>query len=95
MSQLSVVQTGKVGWMYLAHTELTERDTFSSILGPLLKKATNDTIEIQTAPENERTITQREEVTQRVVVIRCEFNKVELVQFFCTESFTDNSTLEI
>ena len=80
--------------MYLDYPDLTTRDEFATILGPLLNHLVKETIDIQEIQEL-ITITKTESVRQRVVVIRCDYEKVELSRSFFMDAFAADSNLPI
>jgi len=94
-SQLKAVRTGKIGWLYLAHPDLTHRGELVQVLSPIIKQYFNKEVEFQAVPEFE-TVTVREKVVkQRVLAIRCSHDSLEDMRAFFTEAFAADSGIRI
>ena len=85
-SRLSAARKGQVGWLYLAHPDLTNREEFATILRPLLQKHTRESIDLQAVYEFINSATANS-IRQRLVVLRCDFEKLDRVRNFCMEAF--------
>ena len=95
---LKAIRTGKAGWMYMAHPDLTYRREFEEILSPIIEKAFKRKIEFHATPEME---TQRDPTNnnllfkQRVLAIRCPYEEVQAIRQFLTEVFAPDTSYNI
>jgi len=92
---LKAVRTGKAGWFYLAHPDLTFRNEFQKYLPALIKNELNKVVEFQIAPENETVEMNNEKVSQRVLVARCPYEDTEKIRTFFMKIFSPDSEVEI
>ena len=94
-SQLRAVRTGKIGWLYLAHPDLTHRGEIVQVMKPLVKGHFNKDIEFQAVPEMESITVGQSTIKQRVLCIRCPHDSLEEMRGFFTEAFSNASSLKI
>jgi len=92
---LKATRTAKAGWFYLAHPDLTYCEEFQKHLPALLKERYGNTIEFQVAPEKESVTSGGEKVTQRVLVLRCTYDNLDVIRHFFMEAFSTQSDMEI
>jgi len=94
-SQLRAVRTGKIGWLYLAHPDLTHRGEIVQVMKPLVNTYFNKDIEFQAVPEIEAITVGEKTIKQRVLCIRCPHDSLEEMRGFFTEAFSNTSSLMI
>jgi len=94
-SLLRAVRTGKAGWFYLAHPDLTHRAEFTRVLPPFVTAKFQREIEFQVSPELENIETNGKKTSQRVLVVRCSHEEVENIRSLFTELFSAQSTSNI
>jgi len=94
-SQLKAVRTGKIGWLYLAHPDLTHRGEIVQVLSPIIKQHFNKEMEFQAVPEFETVTVNEKVVKQRVLTIRCSHDSLEDMRAFFTEAFAADSNMHI
>jgi len=92
---LKAVRTTKVGWMYLAHPDLTYRHDFQRTLPQLILSKCGSDIEFQVSPEMEHVEAGNKKVSQRVLVVRCPYEESGKIRSFFMEAFAPESNLDI
>jgi len=92
---LKAVRTVKVGWMYLAHPDLTYRHDFQRTLPQLILAKCGSEIEFQVSPEMEHVEAGNKKVSQRVLVVRCPYEESGNIRSFFMEAFAPDSSLDI
>jgi len=94
-SLLKAVRTGKAGWFYLAHPDLTHRAEFTKVLPPFITARFQKDIEFQVSPEVESVDIGGKKTSQRVLVVRCPYEEVEKIRMLFTEIFSAHSQSNI
>jgi len=94
-SLLRAVRTGKAGWFYLAHPDLTHRAEFTNVLPPFIKARIQKDVEFQVSPEVESVDIGGKKTSQRVLVVRCPYEEVENIRMLFTEIFSSQSLSNI
>jgi len=94
-SLLRAVRTGKAGWFYLAHPDLTHRAEFTKVLPPFIRARFKKYIEFQVSPEVESVDLEGKKTSQRVLVVRCPYEEVENIRMMFTEIFSAHSQTNI
>jgi len=92
---LKAVRTVKVGWMYLAHPDLTYRHDFQRTLPQLILSKCGSDIEFQVSPEMEHVEAGHKKASQRVLVVRCPYEESGKIRSFFMEAFAPESILDI
>lgn len=94
-TQLKALRTGKAGWFLGAHSDLTYRTEFESVLKPIVYQKFDKHLEFQIIPEIEKITVGSKTVKQRVLVLRCDLQEVENFRAFFSEIFSPGSTIDI
>jgi len=92
---LKAIRTGRVGWMYLAHPDLTHRGDFQKFLSPLIHTRFGREVEFSIAPEMLTVESENSKMSYRVLIVRTAYDDLERMRIFLTEAFADNSTMSI
>ena len=94
-TMLRATRTGKLGWLFLAHPDFTQRHEIAQILQPLIKTHFGTERELQAVPETETITVANKKIQQRVLMLRCAYDDVDDLREFLTTVFSPTSTYNI
>ena len=92
---LRAIRTAKVGWLYMAHPDLTHRAAIVTALAPLIKDHTSKEIELQVVSEVESIDTPNNQVKQRVLVIQGPYDDNDTLKTFFNAAFSKEGDINI
>jgi len=94
-TQLKAILTGKVGWFYASHADLTQRSDFRQWLEPFVEKWTGAKIDFQVEPESERITVGSNSITERVLMLRCDVAYIETLREAVTAAYDEPNKSDI
>ena len=92
---LKVICTSKIGWLYLAHPDLTPRTEIITCLDPHIKDHTSRKIEFQAIPEMELIEHNNISLKHRVIALQGPHDKQDTRGEFFTTAFSEDSPINI